>query len=187
MNEAAAHLGDELSPGGLRSELGWLLSQVQHGYLAAAVAAYGDLPGGMKGFYVLGAAVEGSARNQIEVARRFCIDRTVMVRLVDELERAGLVERRPDPADRRARTIAVTAAGRVRHAEVQQRLDAVDDHVLEPLSGAEREVFDVLLRQVVARLVAIDPTHGVAACDAVRDHMFAESGDEARAADVAGA
>ena len=35
-----------------------------------------------------------------------------MTYLLDDLEKAGLIERRPDPADRRARRIAATASGR---------------------------------------------------------------------------
>lgn len=37
--------------------------------------------------------------------------RPSMVALVDELERHGLLERRPDPTDRRAKLIALTATG----------------------------------------------------------------------------
>ena len=160
-------------PEGLGEDLGWLLSQLQHGYLAASLAAIGDLPGGMRGFYVLGAAVEGTAPNQIEVARRLGIDRTVMVRLLDEMERAGLVERRPDPADRRARMIVGTGRGAARYREARERLRTVDDHVLAALPPAERPVFRDMLRRLVARLFAIDPSHGEAACQAVQAQLAA--------------
>jgi DNA-binding MarR family transcriptional regulator len=158
-------------PDGLGRDLGWLLGQVQHGYLAAAFAAIGDLPGGMKGLYVLGAAAEGDAHSQIELARRFGIDRTVMVRIVDELERSGLVERRPDPADRRARIITATERGVARHGSVRERLGMVADHVLAPLSPAQRAIFADLLGRVATHLISIDPTHGEAACNAVRDQF----------------
>ncbi len=161
-------------PHGLDQDLGWLLGQVQHGYLAAAIAALGDLPGGLKGLYVLGTAAEGDARNQIELARRFGIDRTVMVRLVDELERAGLAERHPDPADRRARIITATERGVSTHGTVQERLDRVADHVLAPLSPAERATFTDFLRRVATHLISIDPTHGEAACNAVRDQFLSQ-------------
>jgi DNA-binding MarR family transcriptional regulator len=169
--EAGVKPGVAALPDGLGHDLGWLLGQVQHGYLAAAFAAVGALPGGMKGLYVLGAAAEGDAHNQIELARRFGIDRTVMVRLVDDLERAGLVERRPDPADRRARLVTATERGVATHGAVQERMDMVADHVLAPLSPAQRAVFADMLRRVAAHLISIDPTHGAAACDAVRDQF----------------
>ncbi|MEK8105286.1 MarR family winged helix-turn-helix transcriptional regulator [Micromonospora sp. M12] len=40
------------------------------------------------------------------------MDKTTMVVTLDQLERAGLAERRPVPTDRRARLVAVTPAGR---------------------------------------------------------------------------
>jgi len=51
---------------------------------------------------VLVAAARGNARNQLALAQQLGVDRTVMTYLIDDLERAGYVERRPDPADRRS-------------------------------------------------------------------------------------
>ncbi len=169
-------------PESLGCDLGWLLGQVQYGYLAASTAAVEGLSGGLRALYVLGAAVEGEARNQIEVARRFGIDRTVMVRLIDELERDGLVQRQPDPADRRARIITATEAGERLYVDAEQKRRFVDQHVLAALRPEQREEFLRLLRTVVARLVAVDPTHGAAACDAARREIDAHDGPGATGA-----
>jgi len=160
-------------PDGLGEDLGWLLGQVQYGYLAASIAAVRMVPGGLRGLHVLGAAVEGEARNQIEVARRLSIDRTVMVRLVDDLEGAGLVERRPDPADRRARIITATDEGVRIYRETQERRRLVDQHVLASLSPPDRAVFVTLMQRVATHLLAVDPTHGAAACDAAAQEIEA--------------
>ncbi|SNQ49164.1 Transcriptional regulator (modular protein) [Frankia canadensis] len=177
MSDATASASRGAEPDGLPEDLGWdlgwLLGQVQYGYLAAAAAAVSQLPGGLRALHVLGAAVGPQARNQIEVARRFGIDRTVMVRIVDELERDGLVQRQPDPADRRARIITATAKGARLHATAQQSRQLVDQHVLGGLSPTEREVFVDQLRRITARLLAVDPTHGAAACDAARREIDA--------------
>ncbi|WP_261567181.1 MarR family winged helix-turn-helix transcriptional regulator [Frankia gtarii] len=177
MSDAAAAAEREVEADGLPEDLGqdlgWLLGQVQYGYLAASAAAVGELPGGLRALHVLGAAVDGEARNQIEVARRFGIDRTVMVRIVDDLERAGLVERHPDPADRRARIITATEQGARLYVATQEDRRLVDQHVLAGLKPAERERFVELLRRVAARLLAVDPTHGSAACDAARREIDA--------------
>lgn len=165
--------GLESLPDGPGKDLGWLLGQVRYGYAAASAAAVGRVPGGLRGLHVLGAAVEGEARNQIEVARRFGIDRTVMVRLVDDLERAGLVERHPDPADRRARIITATEHGVQLYRASQEDRLLVDQHVLSPLTAAERATFIDLLRRVAAHMLAVDPTHGAAACDAARREIDA--------------
>jgi DNA-binding MarR family transcriptional regulator len=166
-------------PDGLGEDLGWLLGQVQYGYLAASIAAVREIPGGLRGLHVLGAAVKGDARNQIEVARRLSVDRTVMVRLVDDLERAGLVERHPDPADRRARIITATDEGARTYVTTQQRRRLVDQHVLSVLSPSDQAVFGDLLRRVAAHLLAVDPTHGAAACDAAQHEIEAFDGDAA--------
>jgi DNA-binding MarR family transcriptional regulator len=49
--------------------------------------------------------------SQQETAGRLGIDRTIMVALVDSLERKGLVERRPHPGDRRRNVVELTGAG----------------------------------------------------------------------------
>ena len=48
---------------------------------------------------------------QTEIARMVGLDKTTMVVTVDELEAAGLAERRPSSTDRRARVIEVTKDG----------------------------------------------------------------------------
>jgi DNA-binding MarR family transcriptional regulator len=148
----------------MAEDLGWLVGQIQHGYLTAASAAVDSVPGGLRGLYVLGASLCGRAPNQIEVARRFGIDRTVMVHLIDQMEDAGLVERRPDPADRRARMIVGTDHGRTAYDAAQDRLRLVEEHILAPLAEDERGSFASMARRVVEHLVSIDPTQAESAC-----------------------
>lgn len=54
----------------------------------------------------------GLPASQLALPHCLVIDRTVMTRLVDDIERAGLVTRRPDQADRRVRQVLATPAGR---------------------------------------------------------------------------
>src|SRR2546421_5018351 len=49
--------------------------------------------------------------SQAEAAKRLGIDRTTMVAVIDQLERKGLVARRPHPDDRRKNAVELTAAG----------------------------------------------------------------------------
>ena len=71
-----------------------------------------------------------------------------MTHLLDDLERAGLVERRPDPADRRARRIVATPAGATLLDELDRRLASVEDTVLAALDPAERQTLRALLSKV---------------------------------------
>src|SRR4051794_3080233 len=80
----------------LSDDLGWGLGVVFRAYVAAANAAVSDLPGGQRGYQVLAAAAKGAVSSQLALAQHLGVDRTVMTYLLDDLESAGLIERRPD-------------------------------------------------------------------------------------------
>src|SRR6185437_15753091 len=67
--------------------------------------------------------------------------------LVDKLERRGLVERRPDPADRRVKLIAPTPAGVELSGEVWADLDFAAEP-LAALAEPERVQLRDLLRKI---------------------------------------
>jgi len=64
-----------------------------------------------------------------------------MVVTVDELEEAGLAERRPSTTDRRARVISVTNAGERKVGEARALMDKIQSDVLTTLPARERKVF----------------------------------------------
>jgi DNA-binding MarR family transcriptional regulator len=66
-------------------------------------------------------------------------------RLVDRLERAGLAERLPNPADRRGVLVRATAEGRRRFAAVTPRLQAFHAEQWSNLSPDEAARFGELL------------------------------------------
>ena len=71
---------------------------------------------------------------------------------LDRLERAGLVERRPDPRDRRGKLIALTDAGRRLIDETIGLHVANEERLLSTLSQAEQEMLDALLKELIAGL-----------------------------------
>jgi DNA-binding MarR family transcriptional regulator len=75
-----------------------------------------------------------------------------MTNRLDRLERAGLVERRPDPNDRRGKLIALTEAGRRVIDETIGRHVANEQRLLSVLSPAEQEKLSALLRKLIAGL-----------------------------------
>ncbi|SDD45940.1 MarR family winged helix-turn-helix transcriptional regulator [Actinokineospora iranica] len=147
------------------ADLGWALGAVYRGYLKATEAVLSGLPGGPRGHQVLIAARDGTACSQVALAQWLGVDRTVMTYLIDDLEREGLVERRPDPTDRRARRLVITEAGNARLAEATAALGRVEDHVLAPLGESEREVLRDLLRKLATRQEHEDES----ACAVVKD------------------
>ncbi|AWB90759.1 MarR family winged helix-turn-helix transcriptional regulator [Aeromicrobium chenweiae] len=131
-------------------DLGQALSALLRRYLAGARDVVDDLPGGPRGYQVMSVAFEGLCGNQATIAQRLGIDRTVMTYLLDDLEQAGMVERRPDPADRRARQVVLTPRGESVLAEVSGRLQDIEREVLGGLVEADAEMFRQLLDRAVA-------------------------------------
>jgi DNA-binding MarR family transcriptional regulator len=75
-----------------------------------------------------------------------------MTNRIDRLERAGLVERRPDPKDRRGKLIALTDAGlRVVDATIGRHV-ANEARMLSVLTRAEQKKLNALLRKLIAGL-----------------------------------
>jgi DNA-binding MarR family transcriptional regulator len=136
------------TPPAVDSDLGWALGTVMRSYLRAANAAVADVPGGPRGYQVLSAAARGETGSQLALAQLLGVDRTVMTYLIDDLEKAGLVARKPDPADRRARRLELTDAGRERLCDLERRLREVEEHLLGPLDPTERQTLRVLLHRV---------------------------------------
>ncbi len=159
---AAARAGrGSACSGALCDDLGWGLGVLFRSYAKAATAVFAELPGGPRGYQVLATASRGEPGSQLEIAHHLGVDRTVMTYLLDDLEAAGLIERRPDPADRRARRILVTALGRERLGDLGQRLRAAEQHVLAGLAtDADRQTFRALLQQLATHANALDPAPG---------------------------
>jgi MarR family transcriptional regulator, transcriptional regulator for hemolysin len=128
------------SPQCLVGNLGWLLSQADHVLATEIAAALSPLGLGSRGYCVLATAMQGQM-TQTELAHAIGLDKTTMVVTVDELERAGLAERRSSSSDRRARVVAVTKKGERKVAEAQQIIERVQDSVLSALPARERDAF----------------------------------------------
>lgn len=137
----------------LAGDLCWLLSRATHSLLTELTAGLEGIGISPRGHQVLMAARAGT-HTQIELARTIGLDKTTMVVTLDELERAGLAERRPAPSDRRARVIAVTAAGERKLQEADAILAAIREDVLSTLPADERETFMRALGRLVSERLA---------------------------------
>ncbi|MFC5663887.1 MarR family winged helix-turn-helix transcriptional regulator [Kitasatospora misakiensis] len=98
-------------------------------------------------FAALTALAEGGPASQSELSRRTGIYRSDMVAVVNELAERGLVERTPDPADRRRNVITVTTEGRTHLRRLDTVVDAAQEALLAPLTPADRaHLTDLLTR-----------------------------------------
>ncbi|MEE4492960.1 MarR family winged helix-turn-helix transcriptional regulator [Streptomyces sp. NPDC050529] len=97
---------------------------------------------------VLAALVDFGPHVQRQLAARLAIDRSDMVKLIDDLGAAGLVERARDVTDRRRVTVTVSPAGRALLDRLQADATAVQDDILQPLNARERAKLTALLTRV---------------------------------------
>lgn len=75
--------------------------------------------------------------NQQELADRLLVTKGNVCTMLDRMERDGLVERRPNPSDRRANSIHPTDKGESRFAQAAPRLEAQIHSEMSELEGDE--------------------------------------------------
>jgi DNA-binding MarR family transcriptional regulator len=92
-------------------------------------------------------AREGQSQQAIGAAIEVPASR--MVALVDELEQRGLVERRPDPKDRRVRALFLTAKGRKALTRGREIAKRHEDDLTEGMAPADRKRLVDLLQKIV--------------------------------------
>jgi DNA-binding MarR family transcriptional regulator len=99
--------------------------------------------------------------DQNGLAARLGIDRYSASLLVERLEKKGIVERRVNGADRRARLLRLTARGERLYSRLRAPVVTKQMALLAPLSTKERELFlDFLMRVVEANQALARPGTG---------------------------
>lgn len=105
---------------------------------------------------MLRAVATHGCESLLALAHQLGVDRTVMTYLRDDLEQAGRVARQSDPADVRARKVAVTAAGMALLGGLDLRLRAAEERVLFVLSQSERKHFSCPARKLATDAAITD-------------------------------
>ncbi|WP_327000310.1 MarR family transcriptional regulator [Dactylosporangium sp. NBC_01737] len=141
--------GESPPPGRLKGMPSWLINQasVHSQRLVAERFAAADARG--YHYRLLAALADEGPASQAELGRRTGIDRSDVVAALNELAEQGLIERTPDPADRRRNIITVTAEAERRLAHLDGVLAQIQDDLCAPLSSAEREQLVGLLGRIV--------------------------------------
>jgi DNA-binding MarR family transcriptional regulator len=91
---------------------------------------------------------EGKPLPQAELARIARVEQSSMAQLLNRMERDGLVERIPDPADKRSRLISLTERASRRMHKGKAIMDATVKIALQGFSAAEIERLDELMRRI---------------------------------------
>lgn len=111
-------------------------------------------------YATLAALDEFGPASQAALSGHTDIHRSDLVAVINELAERELVERTPDPADRRRNVITLTPLGRRRLRRLDQLLEAAQEDLLSPLSAQEREQFTRLLGRLVAHHARTGTTMG---------------------------
>lgn len=92
----------------------------------------------------------GAGLVQAHIADATSSSPSAMTARIDRLEARGLVERIPDPRDRRASLVRLTGAGGELVRRLLDTVDAAQAPLLDGFTEAEQEAFAELLRRVIA-------------------------------------
>lgn len=151
--------GSPSSRAGFENDLGWGLGVASTEFRRWATEAVAVVPGGPRGYLILAAIAEDRPPSQLALAQSLGFDKSAMTSLVDGLETSHLLDRKPDPSDRRARQLVITQSGIEALARARARLDVAERRLLAPLDDSEASTFRRLLAKV-SRLALQGATSG---------------------------
>jgi DNA-binding MarR family transcriptional regulator len=130
----------------------FLMSWASHTLTTEHAAGLAELGISPRAYCVLVKAISAGL-TQTQLGDLCGIDKTTMVVTLDELEKAGLAERRLSSTDRRARIVSVTKAGEQVLAKARKIASRIQDDVLAAVPARDRKVFlNVLAGLVEDRL-----------------------------------
>ncbi|HEY2700675.1 MAG TPA: MarR family transcriptional regulator [Pseudonocardiaceae bacterium] len=124
-----------------RADLAAMMYPLSRALIAAELPILRTHEISMWGYAVLNTLVEQPIHTQSALAKAIGADKTRIIPVLDELQERALIERTPDPEDRRARQLAVTDAGRALRDAVQTDIQRGEDHLLARLPAADRKAF----------------------------------------------
>lgn len=120
--------------------------------LAAGLGEHGLQPGWFDLLAALRRSGPPHELNPTELMRTTLLSSGGMTKRIDRLVDAGLVERRPDPGDRRGTLIRLTPRGRKLVDEALEAHLTNEERLLAALTRAERAQLDRLLRKILRSL-----------------------------------
>ncbi len=136
-----------------RRDLAAMIAPLQRALIAAEMPVLRAHGLSMWGYVVLSALDSEPIRTQAALAEFIGADKSRIIGVLDELEDQGFLQRTRDPADRRARLLAITDEGRRKRNAVQAEIQRNEDRLLGRLPLDDRSAF----LRALATLSALPP------------------------------
>jgi DNA-binding MarR family transcriptional regulator len=111
-----------------------------------------------KHFAVMNAVDLADGPSQQQLGAVLGLDPSGLISAIDELEAAGLLERRRAPDDRRRHALSLTPAGRAKLATARQASYTRGKELIAPLSDAEAQTLHDLLQRVAEPELDLRPS-----------------------------
>lgn len=102
--------------------------------------------------HVLFCLWEQDGRTHSELAASACITPATMTKMIQRMEKAGFVQRRPDPADQRLSRVYLTEAGRAVQVQVEAIWQQMEREVFAGLTPDELPELRRFLQQIRSNL-----------------------------------
>jgi MarR family transcriptional regulator, 2-MHQ and catechol-resistance regulon repressor len=120
-----------------------------------ALSGYQLSPAARQALAVLDGA--GEPLSPTEIARRLIVTTASVTSLLDTLERRGLVERRPDPADRRRLLVAITPPAQAMVRQYVPEVVALQGAVMSGIGEEDRQQLITILTRIREAIAAASP------------------------------
>ena len=139
---------------------GHLISLAARGFTRLSEARLKPLGFGVGHLPVLVALQDGKASTQRDLARFARIEQPPMAQMLARMERDGLIERVPDPADGRSSRITLTEAAEARLPDAIATLLHGNEEVLRDFTDEEGRLLVDLLTRLIAGLDRVASVDG---------------------------
>jgi len=135
---------------------GFLFKEVSRRYVNRFEVRAAEIPLNLAQAKALVRLEKNEGVSQARLAELAEVDPMTMVRILDRMEAEGLLERRPDPADRRARCLYLTAKAKPILGEIWRLSDEIRAEIFAGVSQAEREQFMSVLQRLYDNISQLD-------------------------------
>lgn len=138
------------APFALADDLGLILSRLGTVTRLRLAEALSPLGVTMRQFAVLRALEANQGLSQAALGERLQIDASSIVLVLDDCQKAGWAERRPDPSDRRRYALHLTSPGRRMLVRARDAASKAQEQLFAPLSPQQRVELSGLLNLLAA-------------------------------------